>query len=426
MVDAPYDLLPLFREREHPAVALEQMDDVGEVSRNQGRRKLLDQRGQLGRNRAPERPGQGLLRGRQLVQERSVPEQRNERGFVTVEAFVGGVEECPVSQDGAAKGPPALAPSIRRVGRIEVVAGLEVPVAEHSEDGPAKLVGPSLGDDVDGSPGRSAQFRGKRIAVDLKLLHRVLTDGGADAAGGVVVVQSIDGEGVAAPTAAADTESGRGGRGDAVVAVIRHIVRVDDAGSQQRQVQVVAAVDGQILDAGRVDMVGLLGLVVGDGDPRRFRRDFNGLGGHGYLGGKGLGLSHQHLQALGHVGSEPGQLEAERVEPGIDPAQDVFADLRGEGLPGHAAALVSGGNGDAGENGPGLIVDVAANGAGVGLGGKQDRAGQQNRRRDPRSAQRAPQARMRGRRDQASDRHDGNLPHEIDEAISASRTNRAG
>ena len=121
-------------------------------------------------------------------------------------------------------------------------------------------------------------------------------------------------------------------------------------------------------------MVGLLGLVMGDGDSCRLGDDFDRFGSRGHLRGEGLGLSDRHLQILDHVGGKPGKIEAERIEAGVDPAQDVFAEIRSEGLACGAAALVGRGDGHPGEDGPGLAVDVAADGAGVGLGAQQDGA----------------------------------------------------
>ena len=67
----------------------------------------------------------------------------------------------------------------------------------------------------------------------------------------------------------------------------------------------------------------------------------------------------------------------QRVEAGIDPAQDVFAEIRSEDFPNDAAALVGRDDGHPREDGLGLIVDVTADGAGVGLGAQQDGAGEE-------------------------------------------------
>ena len=153
-------------------------------------------------------------------------------------------------------------------------------------------------------------------------------------------------------------------------------------------------------------------LSRGDDDPPCASAvDDDFFGGHDDLRGEGLGFSDQDLQILYHVGSEARQFEAKRVEARIDSAQDIFAEVRGEGLPDHAPALVSGRDGDAGKDGPGLIVDVTADGAGVGLGGEQNGAGQQQRGRGSRSTQRAPGAR-KTRTDKALIRHDVTLPIE--------------
>jgi hypothetical protein len=54
-----------------------------------------------------------------------------------------------------------------------------------------------------------------------------------------------------------DAQSGMRSDHDPAVPIIDHIVRADDSRGQQSQVQVVPPVDGEVLDADGVDIVGL-------------------------------------------------------------------------------------------------------------------------------------------------------------------------
>ncbi len=66
---------------------------------------------------------------------------------------------------------------------------------------------------------------------------------------------------VAPPGAAADPQPGLGLRRNPAVPVIDQIAGIDDSRSQQSQIQVVPAVNGEVLDADSVDMVGLRRLM---------------------------------------------------------------------------------------------------------------------------------------------------------------------
>ena len=98
-------------------------------------------------------------------------------------------------------------------------------------------------------------------------MDRLLADGGAHAAGVENIGHAIDHEGVAASVRAADSEAGARCRNDSSVRRVGDVVHVHDAWCQQRQGEVVSAVDGKILDADRIDMIGLLRSVGLDGRP---------------------------------------------------------------------------------------------------------------------------------------------------------------
>ena len=229
---------------------------MGIVARNKRRRELL-QHGRRDQSRRAQARHQALLRGRQIVEERIVPQQRHEDRFVAVQSFVGAVEERPLPAQRPADRGAALRSGVGGLSRIEVVAGLHVAVAQQPEQASVQLAGAALGDDVDRASRRAAQLGRERVAVHLELLHRRLGDGGADRAGVEDVVQAVQHEDVAAPAAPPDAQPGMGSDHNPAVPVIHHVVGIHHSRGQQRQVQVVPPVDGQVLDADRIDMVGL-------------------------------------------------------------------------------------------------------------------------------------------------------------------------
>ena len=260
VVNASQELLAFLPERKDPAVLLEQGDEVGIVSRRQSSRELVQQRPRDQPRRAQARH-QGLLRGGQFVQERVVPQQRNEDRFVAVQPFIGAVEKRSLPSQRSADRGAALRSGIGRFFRIEVVAGLDVAVAEQPEQAAMQLAGTALGDDVDGAAGRAAQLGRKRVSVHLELLHRRLGDGGADRSRVEDVVQAVQHEGIVSPAAPPNAQPGMGRDHDSAVPVIDHIIRADHSRRQQSQIQIVPAVDGEVLDADGVDIVGLRRLM---------------------------------------------------------------------------------------------------------------------------------------------------------------------
>ena len=205
VVDAPQELLAFLPERKHPAVSLEQGDEVRIVARSQSRREFVQYR-RRDQPRGPQACHQVLLRGRQVVEKRVVPQQRNEDRFVAVQPFIGAVEKRPLPPQRSADRGPALRSGIGRFLRIEVVAGLDVAVAQQPEQASMQLARSSLGHDVDRPARRTAQLGRKRVPVHLELLHRRLRDGRPNRTRVEDVVQAVQHEGVVSPAAAADAQ----------------------------------------------------------------------------------------------------------------------------------------------------------------------------------------------------------------------------
>ena len=130
------------------------------------------------------------------------------------------------------------------VQHVDGVVRVERLVAVELEGRSVQVVGAGLGDDVDHGATGAAILGGERVRVDLEFFYRVLAElirgtSGAGAADGlaeerVVVVRSVDDQAVerAALTGEADVAGA-------------NIAR--DTGREQREVDEVAAVDGQVL-----------------------------------------------------------------------------------------------------------------------------------------------------------------------------------
>ena len=149
----------------------------------------------------------------------------------------------------------------------ERVHGLELAVAKKAEHRTVRSIRSRAGDDVDHAAGGAAVLRGISVGDNLKFLHRFLRHRGADAVGGIIDgVETIHVDQVGAGALAAEVQS-RGGRGADGGRVVTHDLRI-----RLREIDVVAAVDRQIVDAALVNCFG-----------RRCARSFNqrGFGGHG-------------------------------------------------------------------------------------------------------------------------------------------------
>src|SRR5205085_3887612 len=128
-------------------------------------------------------------------------------------------------------------------------------VADEAEDVATHLVGARLGDDVDDAAGRAAELGREGVGDDLELLHRLLRHGRARGVDGVVgVVGTVHLHEIRAAALAAEVQTGgrRGADGAAVVA--------RDGRGCQGEVDVVALVDGQVVDAHLVNGVRDVGL----------------------------------------------------------------------------------------------------------------------------------------------------------------------
>jgi hypothetical protein len=107
-----------------------------------------------------------------------------------------------------------------------------------------ELVGAGFGDDVDHAGGSLAVFSGVAVGEDLELLHGVLRNGGANAVDRIVNgVGAIDVDEVAASTLTADIQARGGGGADAGRGIASEL-RI-----REGEVDVVASVDGQVVDA---------------------------------------------------------------------------------------------------------------------------------------------------------------------------------
>jgi len=130
-----------------------------------------------------------------------------------------------------------------RVEPFEVLARVQPIVPKKEEGAAGAFVRPALRHDVDDARRGVAELRGIGSGEHLKLLHRLLAEGGANrAVDGVVVVDAVDHD-VVRPCALPDERQTGARRG----ALLRRAVG-RDAGRQQRERDEVAAVRRQILD----------------------------------------------------------------------------------------------------------------------------------------------------------------------------------
>src|SRR5262249_37732533 len=140
-------------------------------------------------------------------------------------------------------------------------------VAEVAEDVAVEIVGAGFGDDVDDAAGSAAVLRVVVAKDELEFLAAFLRDGGTNAVDGVIDrVGAIDADHVRPGAVAIDVEAGVGswtdGGGD-----VAGGLRVGEG-----EVNVAAAVDGEIVDAALIDGLRDFGLRSLDG---------SGFGGDG-------------------------------------------------------------------------------------------------------------------------------------------------
>ncbi len=198
---------------------------------------------------------------------------RGESGFVAACDFVGEEVVRLVFLDRTAESDAGLHARIRGIGNgAERIHRLEVAIAKVSENVAVKLVRSGAGDDVDHAAGSASVFGGVVVGDDLKFLHRFLRNRGAHAVDGVVgSVGAIDVDQIRARPLSAHVEAG-GRSGAGVGRVVANDLRIGEG-----EVDVIAAVDRQIIDAALADRVG--GRTARGFDEFGLRRDFDDLRG---------------------------------------------------------------------------------------------------------------------------------------------------
>ena len=121
-------------------------------------------------------------------------------------------------------------------------------MAQEAEDIAVHCVRAASGYDVDHTARRAAELRHVVAYDELELLHCLLRDRGAYAVDGIIHrVGAVHRDLVGAGALAAEVEPARGRRADRGRAVALHL------GRSEGEVDVVPAVDGQIVDAQPVD-----------------------------------------------------------------------------------------------------------------------------------------------------------------------------
>src|SRR5713101_3708692 len=166
--------------------------------------------------------------------------------------FIGEVIVRLVLLNRSAESQASLYACVCRIGSCaEGIHRLKSAIAQVSVNVAVEIVRSGAGDDVDHAARGAAIFGGVTVGDDLELLHRLLRDGGAHAVDGIVGgVGAIDVDQVGTAALAAHIEAG-GGRGPGVGRVV-----ADDLRIREREIDVVAAVDWQIVDAALADGVG--------------------------------------------------------------------------------------------------------------------------------------------------------------------------
>src|SRR5262249_46858493 len=137
----------------------------------------------------------------------------------------------------------------------EGIAGLKRFVAPINERIAVQFVAATLGDDIDDAAGGPAVLRVVIAHHHLEFLHCFLRNGGANSVDRVVHgVGAVHADHVGAGAGAADVETAIGGGADGG----RNVARGARVG--KREILVVAAVDGQVVDLTLVYGVGYFGL----------------------------------------------------------------------------------------------------------------------------------------------------------------------
>jgi len=127
------------------------------------------------------------------------------------------------------------------------------------------------------------------------------------------------------PFAAAEADAGLRGLGDAVIGAVDHVLGGSGGGRQQCEVEIVAAVDGQLRDAGQINGGGLLrAFAVDDG---RLGEHFNHLLelAHFEAHGQGEGVADADFDLLEDLRGKAGGFHADAVAPRRQEGEDEFS-----------------------------------------------------------------------------------------------------
>ena len=238
---------------------------------------------------------------RRGLQQRLVAQNAHEDRLAPAQQFVGQEYECLVPPQRAAQGEPRLVAVELGLLVGEEIARLDRLVAMEQKDVAVPVVGARLGGDVD-HPGRSMPELGLvAVGIHLVFQHGFLAGRGPHGAGGGVhVVHAIDGDRVAAAVLAAERQAA------ARQLLQQRNIRIGfhHPRGQQRELQEIAAVDGQVADVALGDGVCLL-------RPQRLHhgrrpRDFHLLlhGGHFQPDIHRQVIAHAHRQLAAHNGGE--------------------------------------------------------------------------------------------------------------------------
>src|SRR4051794_19974250 len=164
-------------------------------------------------------------------------------------SFEGEKEESLVFYDRSTKSRTGLDAGVRGIADSRKrISGLDIAIAEVCVGRAVPIIRTALGDDVHHAAGSLSVLGVVAVGDDLELLHRFLRDGGTDSIGGVIdIVHAIEVHQVRTGTLSAEVQPRSGSGADAGRIVARQL-RI-----REREIDVVATVDRQILDALAVD-----------------------------------------------------------------------------------------------------------------------------------------------------------------------------
>jgi len=204
-----------------------------------------------------------------------------EAGLFALRVFIGEKVKGLVLPDGAAKRRSGLHASVSLLGGDEIACGgidltgewvacLEGFVAKIAENVAVKIIAAAFSDDIDDTTGRAAVLSVIVAENQLKFLHALLGNGGADAVDGIVhSVRAINADHVGARAGPADAQTAIRSGADGV-GVVTQGLRVG-----LREIDVVAAIDRQVVNVAFIH--GLRTFRARDFDRSGFRGDRDGL-----------------------------------------------------------------------------------------------------------------------------------------------------